>query len=223
MAERLESGSARGQAWKRFYGTSELLMFMAVFTVFMGILMIAGAGSGFLEKAAWTDPCDVLGLCIGCFHAGMGIWGISFSRQKKGKFPKHAVVVYEEGFGTAGLLGAAAQAVSFGAVFAYIENVPAFRPCLGWGMLAFLACFVEFLCFYSFRQKKIVLLESWVQYVDGFGRTQRWNNGEIGQIVHCPRTERYTVFDKEGKKLFAFTQSMVHVDALLKRFPDCIC
>lgn len=215
----LGSKDSREQAQKRFYGTSEFLMFMAVWTACMGIILIVAAGSGFFMEEDLADGCDILCLIMGCAYAVLGVWGISFSGRRKGAFPKHAVVVFDMDFGTDCALGSILGCVSFGVLLIFFQSVPAFWPCLFWAAAAILVCFLEFLCFYRFRNRRILLLEDSIQYVDGFGHVRCWNNEEIGQIVFHPATEQYAVLGKGGEKLFTFQQGLFHESTLTCRFP----
>ncbi len=219
MMKMLRTKSGREQAWKHFYGTSEFLMTMAVFAVCAGIFLIAVFGSGLFGKEGQLDSCDMLVLVIGCIYVGLGGWGILFSRQKKGDFPKNAVVVFEMEFGTDRVLGSMLGIASFWVLLIFFEGTSAFWPSLGWGIVAGVICFLEFWLFYCSRNRRIVLLEDSVEYVDGFGRVRCWNNREIGQMVFHPVTERYTVLSREGEKLFTFKQSLLHASALFNRFP----
>lgn len=215
----LRPKDSREQAQKRFYGTSEFLMFMAVWAACMGMILIMVAGSALFVEEGLADGCDILCLIMGVAYVVLGVWGILFSGRRKGDFPKHAVIVFDMDFGTDCVLGSILGCVSFGVLWIFFQSVPAFWPCLFWAAAAILVCFLEFLCFYRFRNRRILLQEDSLQYVDGFGRVRCWSNGEIGRIVFHPATERYTVLGRDGEKLFTFQQGLLHASALTCRFP----
>ena len=214
-----EIKSEKEQAWKRFYGTAEVPWMVAAFAACMGILLIAAVGNDIYMEANPINANNVIGLFLGCGYVAIGGWGISFSKQKKGSFPRNAVVVFEIDWGLLLWLGIFLQFAACVEMLQYMDASPILLECLVRGGFAIVTCFLGILCLFVVRNRRIILLEDSVEYINGLGHGRCWNNREIGRIIADPITESYTVWDKDGNRLFGFKKSMVSAHVLLCRFP----
>lgn len=213
-----EIKSEKEQARKHFYGTAEVSWMAAAFAVCMGILLIAAVGNDIFLEANPINASNVIGLFLGCGYVAIGGWGISFSKQKKGSFPQNAVVVFETNFGLLWWLGLFLQFAALAGML-YLDASLTLSECLIRGGLVLITCFLGTMCFFVIRNRKIILLENSVEYINGLGQGSCWNNKEIERITAHPITESYTVLGKDGKRLFGFRKSMVSAHVLLCRFP----
>lgn len=213
-----EIKSEKEQARKHFYGTAEVPWMAAAFAVCMGILLIAAVGNDIFLEANPINASNVIGLFLGCGYVAIGGWGISFSKQKKGSFPQNAVVVFETNFGLLWWLGLFLQFAALAGML-YLDASLTLSECLIRGGLVLITCFLGTMCFFVIRNRKIILLENSVEYINGLGQGSCWNNKEIERITAHPITESYTVLGKDGKRLFGFRKSMVSAHVLLCRFP----
>jgi hypothetical protein len=156
-------------------------------------------------------------LISGIGHILIGSWGISFSKELKFSMEGvECVVRREKGILACGIAAYVVYVLSFMfSILAWQDNAVTFGFISILVLVVLVASFVDFK---MYRFEKVILKENEVIHINPFGRQEVFRAEQIQNIDFYDNQRCFYFFDKERRKLFHMSATMVGAEEFIKKF-----
>jgi hypothetical protein len=156
-------------------------------------------------------------LLSGIGHILIGSWGISFSKELKFSLEGvECVVRREKGILAFGIAAYVSYVLFFMVSTVYWKD-DAITFAI-WSILTLVELGLAFVVFKAYRFEKVILKENEVIHINPFGRQEVFRVEQIQNIDFYDNQRCFHFFDKDRKKLFHMSATMVGAEEFIEKF-----